>query len=285
VCLPEREEGGEDMGSFLKQLGQRVGNDEVTGLSAQLAYFLLLSLFPFIIFLVSLIAFLPVSQEDIMNTVSSFAPDSTMELLEENISSIVNTHNGGLLSIGILATLWSASNGVNAIIRALNKAYNVDEERSFIVARAVAVVLTIAMVLVIAVAFLLPIFGKSIGLYIFSIFGLDEGFLTVWGALRWVISLIIFFIVLLALYVMAPSKKISIKESMVGAAFAAVFWMIASLLFSFYVNNFGNYSATYGSLGAVIVLMIWFYLSGIIIITGGEINAMLDERKKGKKAS
>ncbi|MCM3226211.1 YihY/virulence factor BrkB family protein [Terribacillus saccharophilus] len=273
------------MGSFLKQLGQRIGNDEVTGLSAQLAYFLLLSLFPFIIFLVSLIAFLPVSQQDIMNTLSTFAPESTMDLLEENITGLVNERNGGLLSIGILATLWSASNGVNAIIRALNKAYDVNEDRSFIVARGVAVVLTIAMVLVIAVAFLLPIFGKSIGIYIFSFFGLDDGFLTVWGALRWVISFVIFFIVLLALYVLAPSKKISIKESMVGAAFAAIGWMIASLLFSFYVDNFGNYSATYGSLGAVIVLMIWFYLSGIIIITGGEINAMLDERKKNKAAA
>ncbi len=164
------------MGSFLKQLGQRIGNDEVTGLSAQLAYFLLLSLFPFIIFLVSLIAFLPISQQDIMSTLSTFAPESTMDLLEENITGLVNERNGGLLSIGILATLWSASNGVNAIIRALNKAYDVNEDRSFIVARGVAVVLTIAMVLVIAVAFLLPIFGKSIGIYIFSFFGLDDGF-------------------------------------------------------------------------------------------------------------
>lgn len=186
----------------------------------------------------------------------------------------MNQQNGQLLSIGIIGTLWSASNAINAIMRGFNRAYDVEEDRSFIVARLLAIVLTIAMVLVICVAFLLPIFGKMIGVYIFTFLGLSEGFLTVWGTLRWVVSSVVFFIVLMALYKLAPNKRIYLKNVVWGALFATIGWQLVSLAFSYYVNTMGNYSATYGSLGTVIVLMIWFYLSGIIIMIGGAINAI-----------
>ncbi len=244
-------------------------------MAAQLAYFFLLSLFPFLIFLVTLVGYLPIPQLDIIEYISRYAPDETVALLDENIDQLVQDRNGGLLSIGIIATLWSASNGINAIMRSFNAAYNVEESRSFILSRLIAIVLTIAMIVVIAVAFLLPIFGKMIGTYLFSFFGLSEDFLQAWNTLRWVVSSVVFFIVLLALYMLAPNKKVHIKDVTFGAAFATVGWQLVSLAFSYYVNTMGNYSATYGSLGGVIVLMIWFYISGIIIITGGEINALL----------
>ena len=253
-------------------------DDDVSGWAAQLAYFFLLSLFPFLLFLVTLIGYLPFPEVDIMRFVATYAPEGTVELINENIDQIVATRNGGLLSITIIGTLWSASNGINAIMRAFNAAYNVEEDRSFLVSRLIAIILTIAMLVVIIIAFLLPIFGRMIGVYLFSLLGLSEGFLEVWNTLRWVISSIVFFIVLLALYKLAPNKKVRFKNVVFGAAFATIGWQLVSLAFSYYVNTLGNYSATYGSLGGVIVLMIWFYLSGIIIITGGEINALLKLR-------
>lgn len=267
----------------MKRLIARIMDDNVPGLAAQLAYFFLLSLFPFMIFLVTLVGYLPYTDLGILNFISDYAPEETMVLLEENLGQIMENRNGGLLSIGIIGTLWSASNGVNALMRSLNAAYAIEEERKFIIARGIAIVLTIAMFFVIIMAFLLPIFGKMIGEYVFSFFGLSDDFLEVWNAIRWVISSLIFFIVLLFLYRTAPSKKVYFRHVYVGAIFSTIGWQLTSLAFSYYVSSMGNYSTTYGSLGGVIILMIWFYLSGIIIITGGEINAQIEEMSEGRK--
>ncbi|QGH33390.1 YihY family inner membrane protein [Gracilibacillus salitolerans] len=261
---------------FIKQLINRITRDDVPGLAAQLSYFFLLSLFPFMIFLVTLVGYLPFDQINVMNFVSTYAPEEITTLLNDNLTQIMNNRNGGLLSIGIIGTLWSASNGINALVRSFNKAYNIEEERSFIVMRGISIVLTIAMLFVIVVTFLLPVFGKMIGVYLFSFFGLSQGFLDTWNTLRWVISSVVFFIVLMMLYRMAPSKRVYFKHIYIGAIFATVCWQLTSLAFSYYVTSMGNYSATYGSLGGVIILMIWFYLSGMIIITGGEINAQIE---------
>ncbi|WP_273128370.1 YihY/virulence factor BrkB family protein [Metabacillus sp. HB246100] len=267
-------------GSFLKELVQRFTDDEVPGLSAQLSYFFLLSLFPFLIFLITLLGYLPISQEDVLRTIEEFAPGQSMDIINETLAQILNNRNGGLLSFGIIATLWSASNGINAIVRAFNKAYDVEESRSFIVARGMAIILTIAMVFVIVVALLLPVFGREIGLFIFSNFGFSEQFLTIWNTLRWLVSGAILFIVFTALYFVAPNKRLHIKDGLPGSIAATIGWIVASLAFSYYVGNFANYSATYGSIGGIIVLMIWLYLSGMIIILGGELNALLYKRRK-----
>lgn len=263
--------------AFLKELYQRITEDDIFGLSAQLAYFFLLSLFPFLLFLMTLIGYLPIDQATVISFIETYAPGQITDLINQNVSELMNDQNGQLLSIGIIGTLWSASNAINAIMRGFNRAYDVDEDRSFIVSRLIAIVLTIAMVLIIGMAFLLPIFGKTIGVYIFTFFGLSAGFLSVWETLRWVVSSVVFFIVLVALYKLAPNKRIYFKNAVWGALFATIGWQLVSLAFSFYVSSMGDYSATYGSLGTVIVLMIWFYLSGIIIMIGGAINAILNK--------
>lgn len=267
---------------FTKDWVKRITKDDVFGLSAQLAYFFLLSLFPFLLFLVTLIGYLPIGEQtfnSIIGFIDVYAPSSISDLIKSTVDELVHKHNGGLLSISIIGTLWSASNGINAIMKAFNRAYEVDEDRSFIIGRLIAIVLTIAMVGVIFLSFLLPIFGKMIGVYVFSFFGLSGTFTAVWGALRWIISSVIFFIVLLILYKLAPNTRIYFRHAIWGAIFATVFWQLVSLGFSYYVSSIGNFSATYGSLGTVIILMIWFYISGIIIISGGVMNATFIQRK------
>lgn len=260
---------------FGKDFIKRFSEHDVVGLSAQLAYFFLLSIFPFMIFLVALMGYIPIPY-DFQITLTRYMPEKTLELFNENL----NTKSGGLLSVGLIGTIWSASNGINAIIKAFNRAYEVEEDRSFIKTRLIAIVLTIAMIIVIIVALLLPVFGKAIGLYIFSWFGVSEEFLAVWGALRWVVSSIIILFVLISLYILAPNRHVNVKQAFLGSLFATVAWQVASFFFSFYVDiSATSYSATYGSLGGVIILMIWFYLTGMIIILGGEVNAMLKERK------
>lgn len=265
-----------------KQFYQRMEEVDVFGLAAQLAYFFLLSLFPFLLFLLNLIGYLPIDVQLILDTIDSFAPNQVMDLINRNVIQLLYEQNGGLLSIGIIGTLWAASNGVNAITRAFNRAYRIDRGRSFITSRFIVIVLTIAMVLVIIIALLLPVFGRMIGVYLFSIVGLSAGFLNVWETLRWVISSVIFFIVLLFLYKLAPHKRIYFKNIIWGTLFATVSWQLASWGFSYYVNNIADYTGTYGSLGTVIVLMIWFYLLGIITLTGGVINAFIREYRSIK---
>ncbi|GAB2534572.1 YihY/virulence factor BrkB family protein [Gracilibacillus alcaliphilus] len=270
---------------FIKQLIDRIGKHDVPGLSAQLSYFFLLSLFPFMIFLVTLLGYLPFNDIDVMNFLSDYAPAETINLLNNTITEVMNNRNSGLLSIGIIGTLWSASNGINALIRAFNTAYDIEEKRSFFIARGISVILTVAMIVVIIVAFALPIFGRMIGEYVFSLIGLSDDFVSTWNTLRWVISSAVFFIVLLMLYKLAPSKHVYFKHTYVGALFATVFWQLTSLGFSYYVSNMANYSATYGSLGGVIIMMFWFYLSGIIVMVGGEINALFAERRERIRTS
>ncbi|WP_226584925.1 YihY/virulence factor BrkB family protein [Halobacillus litoralis] len=266
--------------NFGKELFTRFGEDDVGGMAAQLAYFFLLSLFPFMIFLLTLLGYLHIDEGRVLAFVSTYAPPETFDMITENVSSLLSSENGSLLSIGLVGTLWAASNGVNAIMHAFNRAHNVEENRPFLVSRLIAIVLTVAMVLVIGVAFLLPVAGHTIGVHLFSYFGLSESFLSIWEGIRWVISSVIFFMVLSFLYVTAPNKRLKYKDTVAGAVFATVSWQLVSLLFSFYVSNIGNFSAMYGSLGGVIILMIWFYLSGVVIILGGEINAMIHHRRK-----
>lgn len=265
---------------FFKRLIPRINEADVPGLSAQLAYFFLLSLFPFLLFLVTLMGFLPINSESFMPFLSSFLPDDVLEMIETNLDQIVSNRSGGLLSVSILGTLWSASNGFNAVTKSFNKAYRVEEDRPFLINRLIALGLMIGLVLVIALALILSVFGRIIGEYVFGFLGLAD-YLNSWNVIRWIITSVTLFVGLFTLYKLAPNQKVRVRDALWGTLFATITWQVASLGFSFYVNNLGNYSATYGSLGTVIVMMIWFYLSGIIITTGGVLNAfVMHEREE-----
>lgn len=266
--------------SLIKKLWHRIKEDDLSGLSAQLAYYFLLSLFPFLIFLFTLLPYLSIPQQYILDTIDGIAPAEAMNVIQKNVKDVLDHRNGGLLSFGIIGTIWSASNGINAIILAFNKAYNVKETRSFIVSRGVAILLTFGMMLVLILAVLIPVFGKSIGVFLFSQFGFAKEFLSLWNALSWVISALILFLIFTVLYWIAPNMKLKCKSAFPGAAFSTVGWILASLALSFYVGNFNNYSTTYGSIGAIIILMIWLYLTAFIIVLGGEINAFYSEKTK-----
>jgi membrane protein len=266
--------------SLLRMLWHRIEEDDIPGLSAQLAYFFLLSLFPLLIFIFTLLPYLPIQYPDILGSIREFAPPQTMDLIEKNVNYVMNTRNGGLLSIGIVGTIWSASNGIHALVRAFNKAYNVKESRSFFVSRGMAILLTIGMIFVFIVAVLLPIFGREIGVFLFSYLGFKMEFLRIWEMLRLVVSALILFLIFTGLYWIAPNVKLRCRSALPGASFATVGWIVSSYALSFYVSKFNNFSLTYGSIGAIIVLLIWLYISGFIIIVGGEINAFYSERNK-----
>lgn len=269
---------------FWKELLVRIKMVDITGLGSQLAFFFLLSLFPLLIFLITLLPFLSIDESQVYLFIRDYAPDSVYTLIHDTVEEILKNRNGGLLSIGALATIWSASKGMNALTKALNRSYHVEESRSFLVARGMSVVFTVALIAVLIIALLLPVFGQQIGMLAFSYFGMEEGFLKIWGSMRWIIPPILIFIVFTALYWVVPNLKVRLKSAMPGALFATTGWILTSLAFSFYVGNFANYSKTYGSIGGIIVLMMWLYFSAIILMLGGQLNAVMTERKQAKLA-
>lgn len=259
--------------NFFLELYRRFLTHGVTDLAAQLSYYFLLAIFPFLIFAFTVLAYTSLSSEDVLNLIAQYVPLNSMEIVERNVRNVLDVERGGLLSISIIVALWSASNGSHAIIRALNKAYDVEESRPYIIARLVAIVLTFAMIGVILIALILPVFGRTISLYLFSFLGLSDSFIFFWEFFRWVISFYVIFIVFCFLYYFAPNRKMAIKNVWLGAFIATIGWQATSFGFSFYVSNFSNFTNTYGSLGGVIGLMLWFFIMSILLILGGEINA------------
>lgn len=266
--------------NWVLDLYRRIIRHDSLGYSAQLAYFFLLSLFPLLITMFSLLPYLPLKTEDIMYFISDFAPGETITFIDSTLDTLLEKHNGGILSFGIIATLWAASNGMNAIIRAMNLAYEIDDDRPFFIVRGLSVLLTIVMIAVFIIALLLPVFGKHIGIYISSKFGYTDQFIDTWNTIRFSLSSVILFIVFSAVYFLTPNRKMKCATVVPGAVFSTIGWILASLGFSFYVNNFGNYTFMYGSLGVIIVLMIWFYITGAVLIIGGEINGLNEENKR-----
>lgn len=252
---------------------------DVTGLGAQVAFFFLLSIFPLLIFLITLLPYLNLSENQIFLFLEEVAPPEVYALIAETLREILNNQNSGLLSIGILATIWSASLGIDALIKSLNNSYGVEENRPFLVARGMSIVITILMIFILILALVLPIFGQQIGVFIFSFFGLEEGFLTIWNSIRFTIPTLIIFVICSVIYWVAPNIKLDVRNVFGGAAFTALGWIGVSYGFSVYINNFSDYSATYGSIGGIIIMMLWLYVSAMLLLIGGQINAVMQGRR------
>lgn len=268
---------------FLQDLIHRIRNVDMSGMGAQLAYFLLLSLFPMLIFLMTLIPYLNLHQEDVFDFLAGVVPDEVYILIENTLGEVLTNQNGGLLSIGILGTIWSASRGVDGLMRGLNRAYDVDG-RAGIKRRFLSFVFTIALVMIILIALVFPVFGHHISNIIVSHFGVTESFESLWTFIRWITPPALIVATLMGMYWIVPNTDPRLKfiSAFPGAIFSTLGWLGLTYGFSFYINNFGNYSATYGSIGGVIILMLWLYFTGMIIIFGGLLNATIHRRQLAK---
>lgn len=268
---------------FIKEFYEQIKKDPIQDWAATLAFYFMLSIFPFLIFILALLPYLPLDTEQIHHFVHDYVPPDLAELFTVTVLEVIAEPKGGLLSFGILATIWTASNGINALIRALNKAHNIDETRSFIKVRLLSIFMTLGMVIVFFVTLLLPVFGNVILMSIDRIFTIPEETIAILNRLRWAVGAVIMTTVLMIIYYIAPNKMIKFRHVIYGALTATIGWQLISLGFSIYIANFNNFTATYGSLGGVIILMLWFFLSGLTLVIGGEINATLYNIRNHKK--
>jgi len=269
---------------FFHDLILRMRDVDISGLGAQLAYFFLLSFFPLLIFIVALLPFLNLNQKHIFDFLSTVVPTEVFLLTQGTLVEILtNQHNGGLLSISIIGTIWSASRGVNALIKALNETYDT-EVRSSLINRAWSLVFTVALVVVILLALVIPIFGHYLSYSLFTYLGEQQSFTTFWTTTQFILPPILIFLVLMLMYWMIPNTdpRLRVTSVIPGSIFATLAWLILIYGFSFYLDYFGNFSSTYGSIAGVIVLMLWLYFTGMILIFGGLLNASMQRRKLEK---
>jgi membrane protein len=266
-----------------KRLGRRiwraVNDDDIFGQAAKLAFYFVFSLVPLLACLMTALGLFARNEElrgRLLAYLGAFAPASASALLYRLIEELLQNSGGGKLSLGILATLWAASSGMAAVMEALNVAYDVRETRAWWRVRLLAVTLTVALSTAVVVGLVLLLYGSSIAGLISSARSLGAPFLLAWNLLQWPFVAISVLGAFILLYRYGPDVRFPrVHRVWPGAILGASVWFAASFGLRAYLMFFDSYSVTYGSLGAVIVLMLWFYLSGIAILLGGEFNAEL----------
>jgi membrane protein len=260
-----------------RSLWQEVNDDQIANGAAALAFYMVLSLFPCAIFCLSVLPYLPIAnlQQAIMDLVREVLPDSAADLLTNTVQSVVSRRGYGVLSFAFLFTLWSATSGLQGLMQQLNVVYEVEEDRSFLRARGLALLLTAAFFGLVVGALALIIFGGMAQTYICSRLGWSEGILGLFAALRWVIIISALHFAFSLIYYLGPNLEQPFVLITPGSSVATLAILGVSIAFKFYVNRFSDYDALYGSLGAVIVLMLWLFAAGWVILFGGELNDVL----------
>jgi membrane protein len=260
---------------------KKIGEDELSTRSAALSYYFILALFPMLLFLVSLVGVFagPGSQlrDSIISGLGRLAPGSASELVHSVVNETFKSSSGLKLAMGLLGALWAASGGMSAVVVSLNVVYRVKETRPWWKQKLTILGLTLALAALIILALVLVLYGGKIGQLLATQIRLSEVFRIAWKVLQWPLSFAAMFLSFSIIYYFAPNLE-ERKWYWVtpGAVLGVALWLIASLGFRLYLHFFNSYSATYGSLGAVIILMLWLYITGFAILIGGEANWVIE---------
>jgi len=266
---------------FLKTLWQEIQDDHVLNGAAALAYFLMLSIFPAAILVLSLLHYvsIPHLEQAIVDLLNQVLPHESAILLERTVRQVVSERKGGLLTFGLIFTIWSASSGIDAVIEQVNLAYDATDRRPFWKVRAIAILLMLLFFLLVIGSLSLVIFGGVVQSWLASIIGWSRPLLIFFATLRWVIIGISLLLGLAMIYRFGPDVNVKFRFISPGNVAGATLIALGSIAFRFYVLKFSNYSALYGGLGAMIILMLWLYLTGIALLVGSEIDALLERDK------
>ena len=263
---------------LFKRTARETNEDDGFGLAAQLAYYFFLALFPAVLFLLAVASFFPLTNfiDDVTQALRPIAPPDVMRFLEEQLRRLSNADSGGILTVGILGALWSSSAAVVAITGSLNRAYNIEESRPWWKVRLTAIGLTITLALFVLASFTLIVAGPAVAERLAASFGLGAAFEWTWKIVQWPLAFGLVSTALGLVYYFGPDADQDWTWITPGAVVATALWVVVSLAFKVYVANFADYNAMYGAVGAVIVLLLWFYISGLAILVGAELNAEIE---------
>ena len=259
-----------------------VERDEILDRAAGLSYYFLFALFPTLLFLTTLLGLLPVP--DLMNHLLDYAarvlPGDAASLVSRTLGEIVRDASGGLLSVGVLVALWAASNGMSSIGSALNVTLDVADRRPWWRRRLVSLGLALGFSAFTLVALLLLVFGERLGELVADWIGLGWAFTLAWNLLRWPVAILCVHTGISLVYAIAPAAQRRWQLASPGSLLALVGWLVMSFGLRVYVTYVGNYNTTYGSIGGVILLMLWFYLTSVVLLIGAEVNSEIERARR-----
>jgi membrane protein len=270
--------GGLTFRELARRVYAEVWADEVLDRAAALSYYFLFAMFPAFLFLTALFGLLPDPKlmDQLMGYVGRVLPDDAFSLIDRTLAEVVRGAGRGLVSVGVLAALWAASAGMASVMTALNVVYEVDDPRPWWKRRLIALGLTVGFSVFTVTGLLLLVFGPRIGEAVAARFGLGELFTDVWNIVSWPIIMVLVLTAIALVYYLAPAAEQQWMWVTPGSAFALVVWLAASLGLRLYVRYLGNYNATYGSIGGVILLLLWLFVSSAVLLLGAEINSEIE---------
>jgi len=252
--------------------------DNCLGMAAQLAYYFFFALFPALLMLIAIASYFPYHQlvDDLFTTLGGFTPPEVLTIITDQLGKIASGERGGLFTIGMLTTIWSSSAAMTAIIDTLNAAYDIPEGRPWWKVRLTAIALTLGVAVFILISFALVLVGPTIAERLANQFYLGPAFEWTWKILQWPVVFALVSGAFAVIYYFAPDAEQDWVWLTPGSLFATTLWLLASLGFKYYVANLGNYTETYGAIGGGMILMLWFYISGLVILLGAEMNAEIE---------
>ena len=271
--------------TILKRTGMEMVADGCLGMAAQLAYYFFLSLFPALLIAVTLTSFFPPELLDQMvQWLGVFTPPDVLTIVQGQLQQIRGGGHVSLLTFGALGALWSSSSAMSAIIDTVNRAYGVKEARAWWKIQLLAIFLTLAVSLFVLISFTLVMGGPEIAEKLAARVGLGQAFAWAWKILQWPVVVLLVSEGFALVYYLAPDVEQRWAWILPGAHVATVLWLLISLGFRFYVTNFGHYNQMYGAIGAAIVMLLWFYLSGLVLLFGAELNSEIEHASPYGKA-
>jgi membrane protein len=262
---------------ILKRTFRAAYDDNCLGLAAQLAYYFFLALFPALLFLLALASLFPFELiQDLLSSLALVAPPEVLSIIRNQLTKIATGDDRGILTIGIVGAVWSSSAALGAMIDAMNRAYDVTESRPWWKVRLIAMALTIALAAFILVSSLLVLVGPMVAEWLGRYAGYGVAFEWAWKILQWPLAVLLTTTGLAIVNYVAPDVRQEWRWTIPGSIFGTILWLLTSLAFKVYVARFADYNETYGAIGGVMVLMLWFYLSGLAILVGAEMNAEIE---------
>ncbi len=273
-----------------RQLAVRTGkefvHDDGPALAAQLAYYFFFALFPALLVGLALASFFPLEHlvDRMVAAMSGVVPQDVIGIVRDQIVKISEGQKGGVLTFGLLVALWSSSAAMVGLIDALNRAYDIEEGRSWWRVRLVAIALTVALTAFTLIAFSLVLVGPTVAEYVARAAGLGPVFEWTWKILQWPLVVVLIASAIALVFYFGPDAEQAWVWITPGSVLATILWLAASLGFKVYVASFGKYTATYGAIGGVMVLLLWLYLSGAILVAGAELNAEIEHASPYGKA-
>lgn len=260
----------------IQVFSHKLRDDFISAFSAQAAFFIFISFFPFAMFLLSIMQFLPFTESEVMNACRSVFPTAIQSFVVSIIAELYNkAASTTLLSATLVAALWSSSKGFLSIIRGMNGVYANSETRNYIIIRVKSAIYTLIFALMIILFLVIFVFGNQLYLWIIRRIPVLTEFALVIISLRTIVGLCLLIVFFLFIFMVVPNRKTKLFKELPGAILSSCGWMIFSYLFSFYIDNMSNYSYTYGSLTAIVLCMVWLYACMYMMFIGAELNSVL----------